>query len=299
MTSSNYRLLIEINRTGSVSKAAEACFLSQPAASARLRTLEEQFSTKIVEKTPKGVQFTASGLILLRTARVVVAEESRLLERLGKVPGGKNWIFLGASSVPGTSQVPRLLAEYRRSNPGVYIRLRVGKTASIVRALERKKFDFAIVGSPEYSAAVEYTQLWTDEIRLCSDPALGLGDDVDPDALFRLPVLMDERGSGVGASVRSWLLDQGIDPERLDVAGDFGIPEAVLRTLPGSGAVAFLPSDIIENDVANGSIREHGISGLPPLIRPILLAKNRLVPARPCVKEFLEYLKNRCEPPNS
>ena len=71
MTIQQLQYVLEISRTGSVSKAAKTLYLSQPNLSNAIKNLENELGITIFERTPMGMQLTASGMKLAKKATIV------------------------------------------------------------------------------------------------------------------------------------------------------------------------------------------------------------------------------------
>src|SRR5919109_2932125 len=69
------RLLVEVDRRGSISGAAEACGVSQPSATKQLKTLEAAVGEKLVERNGRASRLTQAG-------EIVAAHGLRVLDTL-------------------------------------------------------------------------------------------------------------------------------------------------------------------------------------------------------------------------
>lgn len=79
--------LIAIERSRSISKAAETRFVSQPAFTRRLQQIEKSLGFQILERNFRDIQFTEAGQILLSTAKDIekqLSETIQLLHNMGK-----------------------------------------------------------------------------------------------------------------------------------------------------------------------------------------------------------------------
>lgn len=72
--------IIEVEKHGSVSKAAEALFVAQPALSRSINALEDELHTEIFSRTSKGVVPTVSGKYILSQAKVILKEIEKLYQ---------------------------------------------------------------------------------------------------------------------------------------------------------------------------------------------------------------------------
>ena len=95
------RAFCQVARLGSVSRAAEALFLSQPAVSAHIKAIEDALGLSLFDRTPKGMSLTADGQRLRAKAEQTIAAHQELMDEATRSKGrlaGK--LRLGAVSRP-------------------------------------------------------------------------------------------------------------------------------------------------------------------------------------------------------
>lgn len=73
MSLTQLRYFVAVAEEGSVSRAAARCFVSQPPMSRQLRSLEDELSTQLFERTPKGMQLSVAGERVLAQARQILS----------------------------------------------------------------------------------------------------------------------------------------------------------------------------------------------------------------------------------
>ena len=61
-----YNLFLKVVETGSISKAANELFISQPALSQQLKKLEKEFNAKLFTRSNKGIELTKEGKIVYK-----------------------------------------------------------------------------------------------------------------------------------------------------------------------------------------------------------------------------------------
>jgi DNA-binding transcriptional LysR family regulator len=87
MTLQQLKYFIEIVNRGSINKAAESLFITQPSLSNALKDLETEVGAELFARTPKGITLTTDGVEFLGYARQVVEQASLLEQRyLNKKP---------------------------------------------------------------------------------------------------------------------------------------------------------------------------------------------------------------------
>src|SRR5919204_6862868 len=116
------RAFAAVAREGSFSRAAGTLFVSQPAVSKHVASLEAELGTKLIVRGPRGVTLTPAGQVL---ADYVLRAEALLANARRALGAGDDaqigTLSLAASGVPGTYLLPAALAEFRASHPGVQL----------------------------------------------------------------------------------------------------------------------------------------------------------------------------------
>lgn len=145
MTVQQIRMCLEIDRQGSISKAAETLFLSQPNLSRALRELEQELGVILFERTPSGVVPTKEGERFIKEGQEIVLAMDRLSESFNKEAD----LGLSVASV----SCPRLssaLAQAIASIEGApkEIKVRIGDNNSVFAALSEGKAHLGLVRYP-------------------------------------------------------------------------------------------------------------------------------------------------------
>lgn len=84
MTLQQCRYLVEIARSKSISKAADALFVTQPSISRAVRELEDDLQITVFRRTNRGVAFTGEGLELLSYAQIMIEQEENVRHHFSK-----------------------------------------------------------------------------------------------------------------------------------------------------------------------------------------------------------------------
>ena len=96
MTLQQMNYIIAISEAGSINKAAEKLYVSQPSLTSAIKELERELGIVLFNRTGKGVTLTADGAEFLPYARQVYGQYERLLEKYGK--GGERRQKFGVST---------------------------------------------------------------------------------------------------------------------------------------------------------------------------------------------------------
>ncbi len=144
------KLFTDLVREQSFTKVAEKNFLTQPAVSLRIRNLEEELGTKLLERTTRKVLVTEEGRILFEYARDILskAEEVKglLLERQNKMVGS---VRLATVHSIGLHELPSFLKQYITRFPEVVLHIDYHTGDVVHRMVQDGDVDLGIVAYPE------------------------------------------------------------------------------------------------------------------------------------------------------
>src|SRR5207244_2083438 len=150
------RLLVEIERQGSVSGAASAIGIGQPSASQHLRLLEAAAGQRLVERSGRGSRLTEAGQVLAARAAQALSSLGAAEEELGALAGLQTGtIHLGASTAPGVYLLPDTLGCFRRAYRGVSVEVEVAASQEILQRLLNGRIQLALVGATQADERVE------------------------------------------------------------------------------------------------------------------------------------------------
>jgi DNA-binding transcriptional LysR family regulator len=138
------RYLVALDDHKHFARAAQACFVTQPALSNALRALETEFGAAIVKRSRTFVGFTAEGERLLASARLMLREEALLKQDLSRDTGqlqGK--LHIGV--VPtAEAMAARFAAQLHVLHPGVTSVVRVMSSPEIEAGLDNLSLDMGL-----------------------------------------------------------------------------------------------------------------------------------------------------------
>jgi molybdate transport repressor ModE-like protein len=266
-------LLVEIDRRGSLSAAAQAVGIGQPSASQHLRTLEAAAGQRLVERNGRGSRLTEGGRVLAAYAAQALAALQAGEQELGALAGLQaGTIRLGASTAPGSYLLPDTLGCFRRDYPGVDVEIEIAASGEILRRLLRGRIELAIVGVDK--AGLVETRDGT----------------LDPKALREVTLLCREPDSSSRAFVERELRGIGVDPARV---WELGSTEAVKRAVREGLGVGFLSRYAVAEETERGELDVFRLRGRPPLTRDFHIARLASRPFSPAESAFVETL-TRC-----
>ena len=131
------------------SKAAIACFVSQPTLSTQIKKLEDELGVQLVERSPKNIMLTPVGLEIADRARLVLSDidQIRAVARCSGNPAN-GVLRLGLFPTLAPYLLPHIVPSLRRRYPNLRLQLAEEKTDDILRMLRQGELDAALLALP-------------------------------------------------------------------------------------------------------------------------------------------------------
>ncbi|ROR00238.1 DNA-binding transcriptional LysR family regulator [Streptomyces sp. 2132.2] len=144
-------------------RAAGRLHMSQPPLSRAIKQLEADVGAPLFTRSPSGVTLTAAGAVLLDEARALLDHADRVRARVGAAAGTATLAvgILGDGTDPGVS---RLAAAFRRTHPGIDIRIRDTDLTDPTCGLRAGLVDVALTRAPFDETALTVRTLRTDPV---------------------------------------------------------------------------------------------------------------------------------------
>jgi DNA-binding transcriptional LysR family regulator len=278
----------------SITKAAEAMSMTQPAVSIQLKNLQEQFEVPLTEIIGKKIHITEFGQELVDTADRIFGEldqiEEKMLELKGLL-GGK--IRISAVST-GKYIIPYLMADFMNIYPHVEISLNVSNRFKVLAHLQENSTDLALVSLWPDDLDLESIQLAENKWYLACSPEKKESYQayVNAGAWDKVPFVLREKGSGTRTIMENFFNERDIHVEtRLELATN----EAVKQALMAGLGVSLLSNFSMAQEIKEGRIAllEYPELPLKSDWKLIWLKQKKHSPA---VKAFIRWLsENRKE----
>jgi LysR family hydrogen peroxide-inducible transcriptional activator len=131
------------------SRAAEACFVSQPTLSTQIKKLEDELGVQLVERSPQNIMLTPVGMEIVDRARLVLSdiEQIRTVARRSGNPAD-GVLRLGLFPTLAPYFLPHVVPSLRREYPNLRLQMAEEKTDDILRMLRQGALDAALLALP-------------------------------------------------------------------------------------------------------------------------------------------------------
>lgn len=288
------RLLVEIERKGSVSAAAKAIGIGQPTASGHLRLLEASAGQRLVERNGRGSRLTEAGRVLAAHASQALAALAAGEEELHALAGLESGtIHLGASTTPGVYLLPDTLGCFHRDHPNVAVEVEIASTGEVVDRLLSGRIHLALIGETTVDDRVELEPFLSDEIVGIAKPGTlpTRKGKVNPATLAAQTFLVREASSSTRQVAERALRAAGVDARRLWALDS---SEAIKRAAREGLGIAFLSRYAVAEEVERGELESFRLHGHPKIERQLYVARLARRRASPSERGFVETLTRCC-----
>src|ERR671936_2865 len=288
------RLLVEVQRRGSISGAADVCGVSQPSATKQLKTLEAALGEKLVERNGRASRLTEAGELVAAHAARVLDTLQGLQEQLAALHGAETGtLTLAASTTPGTYVLPSILHRFAERHPGVDVDVAIGSSAWVAERVARREYSLGIAGEVELPDGIRAEPFLDDELVGIAAPGrIKLRRGKAPiEELARWTLLVRESGSSTRAVAERYLARVGYRPAN---RWELDSNEAIKRSVGAGLGIGFVSKLVVADEVARGELTAFRVEGTDAMRRSIYLLLPDDRDSTPAERAFIATLGDCC-----
>ncbi len=161
MTLNELRFVVTLAREKNFRRAAEKCFVSQPALSLGIKKLEEELGLSLFERSRSKVTVTSIGQLVINQANVVLDESEKIKELTRQ--GDRqltNPFSLGLIYSIAPYLLPLIIPILRKDLPSMPLEVEENITQNLEESLKKGALDAAIIALPFEKPGIEYVHLY-------------------------------------------------------------------------------------------------------------------------------------------
>jgi DNA-binding transcriptional LysR family regulator len=250
------RAFHKVASTGSFTRAAQELFITQPAVSQEIKTLETALGVRLFERSGRRVRMTAEGEILLSYAQQLFA----LHEEMGSLFGrSKNLqhgqIKIGSTALMGTYFLPKIIGRFNRRYPGVEIDLQMGNSDQVMHLVLEGMVDLGFSGMTVNHARLTSILIHQERLIMVASPRHPLATrKISLDDIKDIPFIWRERGTQTRKLIEKWFLKElrGRYPRK---SIELQNMEAAKRMVEEGYGITVFPEASVKREISAGWLK--------------------------------------------
>ena len=266
------RYFIQVVQLGSVSKAARALNMAQPALSRHIQSLEHGLGASLLIRTTRGVVPTEAGAKLAELGTSLIGLMDNIRQQVGTSPKSvSGHVTIGMPQSVSTMLAPGLIFECQRRYPEISLRITEGLSIFLEEWLSQGKIDLAVLTRSSEQGCGDHTPLMREPMVLIGAPDRMPADrkSISLGELSQFPFIV---AAGFRRLIEPWTARLGIRLNyTMEVDSALVIKEVVSKGL----AYSIVPYGFVCRDLVNGDL------GYLPLSNPVI-TRNLVMAANPC-----------------
>ena len=252
-----YRVFYTVAKSGSLTKAAEELYISQPAVSRSIKQLETQLGVSLFTRTHRGMVLSAQGgkVIFNEVERALglLTEAEGRIEEMKKLATGT--IRIGASDTIFEYFLADKIVEYHEKFPGVKIELVADLTPDTIQKLKTDKIDVAFVNLPieeDTELRLHGNCMRLNDVFVTSEKYAELANGIVPiSKLKNYPLIMMEENTVARKSLNNFLTSCGVS---LTPAIEVSSWDLMKRLVERGMGVGIIPKEYTQNALQSGKL---------------------------------------------
>ncbi len=284
------RYFVQIVDSGSITRAALAMGVAQPALSQQLAVLENELKVKLLDRSVSGVTTTPAGRILYARAQTILRQFDDLREAVHReVQPLSGAVTLGMSP----TMVPRfalpLIEKVCTLHPEVHLQIREEGSAVLNELLVNGRIEVSISPTRPDNEAIVGEELLSEAVILMSPAGWNLPADASLQELAALPWIVPRRPNSIRTIVDAVFAAASLTPR---VAVELDSLQNVIETVRRGLGVGAMVTGVIKADLDAGTLRARPLGNVSPE-RPMFLSHRRapaLTPAARFVHDILQEI---------
>lgn len=281
----------EVAKHKSFSKAAEGLFISQPAVTKHIRSLESKVGIGLIQRGRGGFALTEAGKVLFKHTQKISSHLMEIENALGNFQKDHYGLLkIGTTESYSKCLMPRLLSGFQTSFPFIKIALDVGNSEEIEKNLITYRNDLALIGITKVSSKFESIPFLKEELVLIVSPTHSLAkrQAVSLGEIERYPLIIGAKGSTTRKILLQAFKELNIYPSLLIEAGS---SEFIKQWVSEGKGVSVIVKRIVEEEEKREVIKT--VPLMEKIVLEVALLYLKEERSNPAIKTFVNYIDNK------
>ncbi len=258
MTLEQLRIFVAVAEREHVTRAAEALRLTQSAVSAAIAALEAHYGVTLFDRVGRRIELNEEGRTFLGEARAVLARAAAAELSLAELSGLKRGtLIVQASQTIASYWLPARLVAFRRTYPSIDVKLSVGNTAQVAKAVADGDAELGFVEGRIDDPALEQRVIDRDRLTIvvAPDHPWAAVAQLSSKDLLEGEWVLREAGSGTRSEFEAALAERSIAAGQLNVVLELPSNEAVRAAVEAGAGATAISELVVESGLRAGALK--------------------------------------------
>jgi DNA-binding transcriptional LysR family regulator len=256
-------LLVSVETTGSLGRAAAVHGISQPAASLRLQRLERRLGLQLLVRSPTGSRLTPAGQSVVGWAHGVLDAARSLSDAADALRDkARDRLQVAASLTIADERFPQWLAALHAADPDAAVSLRVGNSTAVIDMVRARAVALGFVEGPRVPRDLRSRVVGRDELVVVVTPQHRWARrrrPLDVPELAAARFVVRETGSGTRETFEEAVAGRGL---QLQPALELGSTAALKAAVVAGEGPAVVSALSVTGEIASGQLVTVPVSGM-------------------------------------
>ncbi|MCW5959510.1 MAG: LysR family transcriptional regulator [Pyrinomonadaceae bacterium] len=240
----------------SFSLAAERNFVTQSAVSQQIRTLEDKFKRRLLERVRgrREVRLTTAGEVFYRESKLVLESFAHLNESMNSLVGKISGVVKVATVYSvGLHELPPKVREFMTKFPSAKIDLEYSRTTRVMRDVVNGTVELGVVAFPEPRRGITIVPMHSDRLVLICPPDHEFAErtEIEVTELQGRDFVFFERDTPTRKATDKILKSYGVEVSK---SAEFDNIETIKRAVEVSFGLAIVPQPSVVDEEKNGQL---------------------------------------------
>lgn len=251
-----YRIFYVVANSGSITKAANELFISQPAVSQSIKQLETQIGGRLFKRTSKGMELTYEGEMIydyIKQANELIGKAEKKFSQLKELTYGE--IKIGASDTITKHYLLKYIKKFIEKYPDISVKVTNRTSGETLNLLKSGKVDIGFVNAPIKDDFVNVKNcVCTQDVFVCNADWIGrYKEPLGIEQIAGEPLIMLEKLSNTRRTIDEYMESYGVT---LNPMLELGSLDLMLDMAKVGLGIACAPKLIVEEDIKSGVLYE-------------------------------------------
>ncbi|MBB3126716.1 DNA-binding transcriptional LysR family regulator [Paenibacillus rhizosphaerae] len=284
-----YKVFYWAAKTGSLTQAAKALYLTQPSVSHAIKQLEERIGVTLFYRNSKGVSLTQEGKILfsyIEQSQILISLAEEKMVALKNLDSGE--LRIGGSDSLFKHYLLPFLEDFHVKYPGIKLHLNHGTTPEVISYLKEGRIDLGVVRMPIFDSQLEVTE--SIELQDCfvagERYAELKGQALSMEQLMEYPVILFSRNSRVRMAITELFEKYG---HELKPDIEVGSVDLLIEFAKRGLGISYVTREFVAKELKEGSLFEIELDvEIPPSKVGLMVMRN--MPISAAATRFIEVV---------